>query len=155
MHRIGGLEKQNETGNVSYDGDNHELMVRLRAEKIQKVAEDIPEQAVAGPQEGDLLVLSWGGTFGACTTAVSRCHAKGLSVAHAHLRYMNPLPRNLGDILRRYKRVLIPELNLGQLRMLIHATYLHETHGYNKVKGKPFEVGELVTKIEEQLAELD
>jgi 2-oxoglutarate ferredoxin oxidoreductase subunit alpha len=155
MHRIGGLEKHAETGNVSYDSDNHELMVRLRAEKTEKVAEDIPEQVVNGPQQGDLLVLSWGGTFGACTTAVKRCQEKGLSVAHAHLRYLNPFPRNLKDVLRRYRRVLIPELNLGQLRMLIQAKYLIETHGYNKIKGKPFEVGELVAAIEEHLAQLD
>jgi 2-oxoglutarate ferredoxin oxidoreductase subunit alpha len=155
MHRIGGLEKHFETGNVSYDGDNHQKMVHLRAEKTEKVAEDIPEQTVNGPQSGDLLVLSWGGTFGACTTAVKRSQDKGLSVAHAHLRYLNPFPRNLEDILRRFKRVLIPELNLGQLRMLIQSKFLIEAAGFNKIKGKPFEVGELVSAIEEQISELN
>ena len=119
MHRIGGLEKQNVTGIVSYDSDNHEQMVRLRDRKIANVASDIPPQAVDGPQRGDLLVVSWGGTYGACTTAVQRCRAEGLSVAHAHLRYLYPFPRNLGDVLRNYRRVLVPELNLGQLRMLL------------------------------------
>ena len=121
MHRIGGLEKQNRTGSVSYDSDNHEVMVHLRAQKVANVADDIPLQKVDGPPSGDVLVVSWGGTYGACTTAVRRCQAEGLSVGHVHLRYLNPFPRNLGDILRSYKRVLIPELNLGQLRMFIAA----------------------------------
>jgi 2-oxoglutarate ferredoxin oxidoreductase subunit alpha len=152
MHRIGGLEKQHRTGNVSYDSDNHETMVRLRAQKVANVADDIPLQKIDGPPSGDLLVVSWGGTFGACTTAVRRCQAAGLSVGHVHLRYLNPFPRNLGDILRSYKRVLIPELNLGQLRMFIAATYLVDAVGLNKVKGKPFAVGELVDKIKTELA---
>ncbi|MHB8971481.1 MAG: 2-oxoacid:acceptor oxidoreductase subunit alpha [Pirellulaceae bacterium] len=152
MHRIGGLEKQNRTGNVSYDPDNHESMVRLRAQKIANIAHDIPLQKVDGPDRGDLLVVSWGGTFGACTTAVHRCQAQGLSVGHVHLRYLNPFPRNLGDVLRNYRRVWIPELNLGQLRMLISGTYLVDAVGYNKIKGKPFAVGELVDQIQKELA---
>ncbi|MHB0957004.1 MAG: 2-oxoacid:acceptor oxidoreductase subunit alpha [Pirellulaceae bacterium] len=152
MHRIGGLEKQNRTGNVSYDPDNHEAMVRLRAQKIANVANEIPLQEVDGPQQGDLLVVSWGGTFGACRTAVHRCRNRGSSVGHVHLRYLNPFPRNLGDVLRNYKRVLIPELNLGQLRMLIASTYLVDAVGYNKIKGKPFAVGELVETIQNELA---
>jgi 2-oxoglutarate ferredoxin oxidoreductase subunit alpha len=147
MHRIGGLEKQNGTGNVSYDPDNHEEMVRLRAQKVANVAHDVPAQHVNGPASGDLLVVSWGGTFGACTTAVRRCQQEGLSVAHAHLRYLNPLPRNLGDLLQQYKRVLVPELNLGQLRGLLRATFLCDAIGLNKIKGKPFDVQEIVTKI--------
>ncbi len=152
MHRIGGLEKQNRTGNVSYDPDNHDAMVRLRAQKVANVALDIPLQKVDGPERGDLLVVSWGGTFGACTTAVHRCQSQGLSVGHVHLRYLNPFPRNLGDVLRNYKRVLIPELNLGQLRMLLRSTYLVDAVGYNKIKGKPFAVGELVEQIRKELA---
>ncbi len=154
MHRIGGLEKQNRTGNVSYDPDNHEFMVRLRAQKVANVADDIPLQGVDGAQSGDLLVISWGGTYGACTTAVRRCCAEGLSVGHAHLRYLNPLPKNLGDLLSRYQRVLIPELNLGQLRMLLAATYLVDAVGLNKVKGKPFAVEEVVEKIKTVLSEI-
>ena len=154
MHRIGGLEKQNRTGNVSYDPDNHEFMVRLRAQKVANVADDIPLQRVDGAQSGDLLIVSWGGTYGACTTAVRRCSAEGLSVGHAHLRYLNPLPKNLGDILKRYQRVLVPELNLGQLRMLLAATYLVDAVGLNKIKGKPFAVEEVVEKIKELLREI-
>ncbi len=154
MHRIGGLEKQNRTGNVSYDSDNHEMMVRLRARKVAQVADDIPLQEIDGPPSGDLLVVSWGGTYGACTTAVRQCQAQGLSVGHVHLRYLNPLPRNLGEILRSYRRVLIPELNLGQLRMLIAATYLIDAVAFNKIKGKPFAVNEIVDRIKTELASL-
>jgi 2-oxoglutarate ferredoxin oxidoreductase subunit alpha len=109
-------------------------------------------QQVLGPPRGDLLVVSWGGTYGACTTAVQQCLSQGLSVAHAHLRYLHPFPRNLGEILRNYKRVLVPELNLGQLRLLLAATYLVDATGLNKVKGKPFAVSELVDKIKQELA---
>lgn len=149
MHRIGGLEKQDGTGNVSYDADNHQHMVHTRARKVELVADDIPEQEVAGPQEGDLLVLSWGGTYGACATATERARAAGRSVAHAHLRYLNPFPKNLESVLKSYKQVLIPELNMGQLRTIIQGKYLIDTVGFNKIKGKPFTVSELVTKIEE------
>jgi 2-oxoglutarate ferredoxin oxidoreductase subunit alpha len=123
-------------------------MVHTRAEKIALIAKDIPPQQVQGPGSGDLLVLSWGGTYGACTTAVERCQKAGLSVAHAHLRYLNPFPANLGEILQQYKQVLIPEWNLGQLRMLIQAKYLRPTVGLNKVQGKPFAVEEIVEKIQ-------
>ncbi len=151
MHRIGGLEKDFETGNVSYDPANHERMIRTRAQKIANVAKEIPPQEVDGPDSGELLVLSWGGTYGACTTATKLCRADGLSVAHCHLRYLNPLPADLGDILARYKRVLIPELNLGQLQMLIRATYLIDAVGFHKLIGKPFTVGELVDTIHREL----
>ncbi|NIP84940.1 MAG: 2-oxoacid:acceptor oxidoreductase subunit alpha, partial [Planctomycetales bacterium] len=114
MHRIGGLEKQNITGNVSYDPDNHQEMINLRQQKVENVAQDIPLQEVEGPETGELLVLSWGGTYGACRTAVETVQRQGKSVAHAHLRYMYPFPRNLGDILNKYEKILIPELNLGQ-----------------------------------------
>ncbi|MEC8555770.1 MAG: 2-oxoacid:acceptor oxidoreductase subunit alpha [Planctomycetota bacterium] len=147
-HRIGGLEKQDGTGNVSYDPENHENMTRIRAQKVANVAKIIPQQEVMGPGEGDLLVLSWGGTKGACHTAVSRAQKAGRSVAHCHLRHMNPFPANLGEILGKYKKVLIPELNTGQLRLLIRGKFLVDAIGYNKVQGKPFTVTELVEQID-------
>jgi 2-oxoglutarate ferredoxin oxidoreductase subunit alpha len=151
MHRLGGLEKQDITGNVSYDPDNHEHMCRLRQQKVDNVALDVPLQAVTGPAKGKLLVLSWGGTYGACRTAVEQAQADGKSVAHAHLRYLNPFPRNLGQILKNYDKVLIPELNLGQLSLMVRAKYLVDTESYNKIKGKPFTIGELVDKIDSLL----
>ncbi len=149
MHRIGGLEKQDITGNVSYDPANHEHMVHTRAKKVANVARIIPMQEVVGPMSGRLLVLSWGGTYGACSTAVAHARADGASVAHCHLRYLNPFPSNLGEILNLYEKVLIPELNLGQLRMLIRAKYLVDAVGLNKVQGRPFAVREVVSKIKE------
>nr|MCU0872608.1 2-oxoacid:acceptor oxidoreductase subunit alpha [Pirellulaceae bacterium] len=151
-HRIGGLEKQHITGNVSYDPDNHEFMVKLRAQKVENIALDIPLQEVQGPAAGDLLVLSWGGTYGACVTGVQQCQAEGLSVAHAHLRYLNPFPANLGEILANYDKILIPEWNMGQLKSLIRDKYLVDTQGLNKVKGKPFNVEEVVAGIRRILA---
>jgi len=150
-HRIGGLEKQQVTGNVSYDAENHEFMVKLRAQKVENIAMDIPLQEVYGPQAGELLVLSWGGTYGACVTAVEQCQAEGLSVAHAQLRYLNPFPANLGEVLENFDRVLIPEWNMGQLRLLVRAKHLIDAQGLNKVKGKPFHVEEIVTAIRQQL----
>ena len=148
-HRIGGLEKQDITGNVSYDPDNHEHMVHTRAQKVANVAKDYPPQKLDGPAAGDLLVVSWGGTYGACATAVHTMQAMGHSVTHCHLRYLNPLPNDLGDILKRFKKVLIPELNLGQLRTIIRDKYLIDAIGLNKVQGKPFSVAEVEAKIEE------
>ncbi|HWA98953.1 MAG TPA: 2-oxoacid:acceptor oxidoreductase subunit alpha [Pirellulales bacterium] len=157
MHRIGGLEKQDITGNVNYEPENHQHMVNLRARKIAGIADDIPLQTVDGPEgdtdRGRLLVLSWGGTYGACATAVREVRAAGHAVAHCHLRYMNPLPRNLGEILRRYDRVLVPELNRGQLRLLVRGEYLVDCVGLNKIKGKPFSVAEVTQKIYELLDE--
>lgn len=149
QHRIGGLEKEDITGNVSYDAQNHQHMTNLRAQKVANVAKVIPDAEINGPEEGDLLVLSWGGTFGSCTTAVERCQGEGLSVAHVHLRWLNPFPANLETILRRYKKVLIPEINMGQLRTIVRSTFLIETIGLNKVQGKPFSVVEIVQKIKE------
>jgi 2-oxoglutarate/2-oxoacid ferredoxin oxidoreductase subunit alpha len=151
MHRIGGLEKQDITGNVNYDPANHQHMINTRAKKVENVASIIPLQDVEGPPNGDLLVLSWGGTFGACKTAVEACLDQGLSVAHAHLRWLNPFPRNLEKILRSYKKVLIPELNMGQLRTFIRSKYLIDAQGLNKVKGLPFAVQEVVDEIRKQL----
>jgi 2-oxoglutarate ferredoxin oxidoreductase subunit alpha len=150
-HRIGGLEKEDVTGNVSYDPINHHHMVMTRAQKIANIANEIPELTVTGPTEGDLLVLGWGGTYGSLVTACQRAQHKGLKVAHAHLRYLNPMPRNTGDVLKRYKKVLVPELNAGQLRMLIRATFLVDAVGLNKVQGKPFLVSEIEAKIDELL----
>ena len=147
MHRVGGLEKEDGTGNVSYDPDNHQHMVETRAKKIAMAADLIDELEVDGPDKGT-LVISWGGTYGACRTAVKTCQANGKSVAHAHLRWINPFPKNLGDVLKRYDNVLIPELNTGQLRLLIRDQFLVDAKGFNKIKGKPFSVTELVEAIE-------
>jgi 2-oxoglutarate ferredoxin oxidoreductase subunit alpha len=147
MHRVGGLEKEDGTGNISYDPDNHQKMVHIRAQKVANAAKLLPPQQVIGPQSGELLVLSWGGTYGSCLTAVQQAQQAGRSVALAHIRYLNPFPSNLGEIISRYESVLIPELNMGQLRMLIRSRYLVDAVGFNKVKGKPFAVTELYDKI--------
>jgi 2-oxoglutarate ferredoxin oxidoreductase subunit alpha len=151
-HRTGGLEKEDPTGAVSYDPLNHEWMVQTRARKIAHIADDIPELAVDGPADGDLLVLGWGGTHGAIRAAVGRARRKRLAVASAHLRYLNPMPRNTAEVLRRYRKVLVPELNAGQLRLWLRATYLIDTIGLNKVQGRPFLVSEIERKIEAVLA---
>ena len=152
MHRVGGLEKQDITGNVDYDPMNHQHMTNVRAQKVENIAETIPEQTVNGPSSGDLLILSWGGTYGACTTAVEHCQSQGLSVAHAHLRYLNPFPKNLGTLLSNFKTVLIPELNMGQLSILIRDQYMVDAKKLNKVKGKPFTVVEIAEKIKSVLS---
>ncbi|MCA9105323.1 MAG: 2-oxoacid:acceptor oxidoreductase subunit alpha [Planctomycetales bacterium] len=153
MHRIGGLEKEDGTGNISYDPENHQKMVHIRAQKVANAAQLAGPCQVDGPETGDLLVVSWGGTYGACMTAARQARAQGLSVAHCHLRWLNPFPTDLGDVLRRYRKVLVPELNMGQLRMLLRAKYLVDVQGYNKVKGKPFTVGELVERIQAAIVE--
>ncbi len=150
-HRIGGLEKENISGNVSYDPENHEQMVHLRAEKVARIVNDIPPTETFGESSGELLVLSWGGTYGVVRTAVEYKQEEGKSVSHVHLRYLNPLPRELGDIMRRFNKVLIPELNLGQLRLLIRAEYLIDAIGLNKIQGQPFHVFEVESKIDELL----
>jgi 2-oxoglutarate ferredoxin oxidoreductase subunit alpha len=152
-HRIGGLEKEDITGNVSYDPANHEHMVRTRAQKIANIANEIPELAVNGPDQGDLLVIGWGGTHGSTLTAVQRAQRKGYKVAQAHLRYLNPMPRNLGNVLKRYQKILVPELNCGQLRMLLRAQFLVDAVGLNKIQGRPFLVSEIELKIEEMLTQ--
>ena len=150
MHRVGGLEKEDGSGNVSYDPANHQHMTNTRAAKVAKIAERIPAQDVFGETSGDLLVVSWGGTYGACHTAVRRCQANGRKVSHAHLRYLNPMPSNIGELLKSFDKVVVPELNTGQLRMLLRAEYLVDCIGINKVQGKPFTVTELVDAIESQ-----
>src|SRR5881392_1121846 len=147
-HRIGGLEKQDETGNVSYDPDNHDHMVRLRAQKVAGIAADIPELSVDDPDGADLLVLGWGGTYGPITAAVRRVRNDGKKVAQAHLTHLNPFPRNTGEVLRRYKRVLVPEMNLGQLLKLVRAEFLVDAVGYNAVRGVPLRASELAEAIE-------
>jgi 2-oxoglutarate ferredoxin oxidoreductase subunit alpha len=146
-HRVGGLEKQDITGDISYDPDNHEHMVAQRARKVANAVHLIPEQRVDGPAEGALLVLSWGGSYGPAAEAVRRARAAGLDVAHAQLRHLNPMPANLGTLLKRYRKVLIPELNTGQLRMLVRARYLVDAIGLNKVQGRPFSADEVLAGI--------
>jgi 2-oxoglutarate ferredoxin oxidoreductase subunit alpha len=149
-HRIGGLEKQDITGNVSHDPDNHQRMTELRQEKISKIAADIPPAEVLGPEKGDLLVLGWGSSYGAIKTAFDRLRDKGLTVSYVHLRHLNPFPQNLGEILERFERIYIPEMNLGQLKTIIQATYLKPVIGYHKVQGQPF----MASEIEEELKKL-
>jgi 2-oxoglutarate ferredoxin oxidoreductase subunit alpha len=146
-HRIGGLEKEDETGNVSYDPENHDRMVRLRAAKVAGIASDIPELAVDDPDGADTLVLGWGSTYGAIGAAARRVRATGRKVATAHLRHLNPFPRNTGEVVRAYDKVLIPEMNLGQLRMLVRSAFLVDAAGYNKVRGRPFRAAELADAI--------
>jgi 2-oxoglutarate ferredoxin oxidoreductase subunit alpha len=148
-HRIGGLEKQDVTGNVSYDPVNHQNMVHTRAAKIAGIAQELPLQTVHGDESGDLLVVGWGGTYGHITSAVDAARKKGRRVASMHIRYLNPFPRNIGDILKRFKKVLVPELNLGQLRMLLRSQFLVDAVGLNKVAGQPFREREIAAKIEE------
>jgi len=147
-HRIGGIEKEDVTGNVSYDPHNHEHMVHLRADKVARIADDVPELAVHGdPQGGDLLVLGWGSTLGSITGAVNLARKDGLAVSRAHLRYLNPFPRNLGEVLARFERVLVPEMNLGQLAMLLRARYLKDVITLSKVQGRPFARHEVYDEI--------
>jgi 2-oxoglutarate ferredoxin oxidoreductase subunit alpha len=148
-HRIGGLEKADRTGNVSYDPDNHDRMTRLRAQKVAGIAADIPELEVDDPDgEAKVLVLGWGGTYGPTAAAVRRLRARHKKVAHAHLRHLNPFPRNTGDVLRRYERVLVPEMNLGQLRQLVRAQFLVDAIGYNRVRGQPLRATEVAEAVE-------
>jgi 2-oxoglutarate ferredoxin oxidoreductase subunit alpha len=152
-HRIGGLEKQHITGNVSYDPDNHELMVRLRAEKVRRVAQEIPPTSINGPAAGDVLVVGWGGTYGAITAAVEDAQMEGKAVAGIHLRHLNPLPPDLGQILRQYGRVLVPEINSGQLCRVLRAEYLVDAVGYNRVRGVPLATQDIREAINQLLEE--
>jgi len=151
-HRVGGLEKQDVTGAVSYEPLNHERMVRLRDEKIRRVAREIPPQTVDGDAEGPLLVLGWGSTYGAIAGAVRQARADGLKVSHAHLRYLNPLPSDLEGILGRFEQVLVPELNLGQLSTILQGRFLKRIEPLNKIQGKPFTETEILEKIRGMLA---
>jgi len=146
-HRIGGIEKQDVTGNISYDPDNHDHMVRTRAEKVRRVAQEIPPTTINGPATGDLLVVGWGGTYGSITAAVERAQAAGRSVASIHLRHLNPLPPDLGHILREYRKVLVPEINSGQLVRVLRAEYLVDAVGFNRVRGLPLASEEIFEAI--------
>jgi 2-oxoglutarate ferredoxin oxidoreductase subunit alpha len=151
-HRVGGIEKENETGNISYDPDNHEIMVKIRQAKIDGIAKSIPLQTIdSGKETGKLLVLGWGSTYGSIKTAVQEVALAGYDVSHAHLRYLNPFPSNLGEILGNYEKVLIPEMNNGQLIKIIRDRFLIDAIGFNKIKGMPFTTGELKKKIIETL----
>jgi 2-oxoglutarate ferredoxin oxidoreductase subunit alpha len=151
QHRVGGLEKAAETGNISYDPGNHHRMTLVRKERVDRIAQDIPPLEVQGPSSGDLLVLGWGGTFGAIASAAERARQDGKSVASAHLRYLNPFPANTEEVLKRYRRVLIPELNTGQLALLIRGRYLVDAVPFDKVAGQPFKISEIEQKIDEVL----
>ena len=150
-HRIGGLEKQDVSGNINYEPLNHEKMVRIRAAKVAAIAQDIPDIEPTGDAEGDLLIIAWGSTHGAITAAVKAQRAEGRKVGHVHLRHLNPLPSNLGEVIKRYKKVLVPELNMGQLLWVLRAKYLVDAVGLNKIQGRPFKQVELEQKIEEML----
>ncbi len=151
-HRLGGLAKQPETGNVSYVPTENQRMINERAEKVRRLADIIPEQTIRGPEEGDLLVVSWGSTFGSVRSSVMRLQRQGYTVSHAHVRYLNPFPRNLGHILSRFKRILVPEMNMGQLIILLRGTYgTHDFIPFNKVQGRPFTISEVEEKIKSLL----
>jgi 2-oxoglutarate ferredoxin oxidoreductase subunit alpha len=150
-HRIGGLEKQNLTGNVSYSPQNHELMTELREEKLRRIAAEIPLVEVHGAEDADLLVIGWGSTFGAIRAGVNNVNGSGANVAHVQLRYLNPFPTNLGDIIASYPKVLVPELNRGQLSRLLRAEYLVPALSYPKIQGVPFKASEIAAKILEIL----
>jgi len=150
-HRVGGLEKQDVTGNVNYEPLNHEHMVRTRAAKVEAIVQEVPDAVPAGDQSGELLIVAWGSTQGPITAALKTERARGHRIGHVHLRHLNPLPKNLGEVLKRYDKVLVPEMNMGQLVMLLRAKYLVDAQGYNKIQGKPFKQSELERKIEEIL----
>jgi 2-oxoglutarate ferredoxin oxidoreductase subunit alpha len=151
-HRIGGLEKQDVTGNVSYDPDNHQHMVFTRQAKVDKIADYIPEQHLdSGPEKGKVLVLGWGSTYGAIKSAVAELQREGHAVSHAHLRYLRPLPRNLGTMLKNFDKVLIPEINNGQLIRIIRDLYLVDAKGYHKIMGIPITKSELVDTLQQMV----
>lgn len=150
-HRVGGLEKSSMSGDISYDPGNHHHMTMMRKQRVERIAEEIPPVEVIGPETGDLLVLSWGGTYGAVTSAADNARAAGKSVATAHLRHLNPFPANLASVVKNYKKVLVPELNTGQLVLLIRGKYLVDAVGFNKISGQPFKIAEVEAKIDEML----
>ena len=152
-HRIGGLEKQDITGTVSHDPENHQRMVELRQEKIDRIVSDIPDAEIHGDSEGDLLLLSWGSTFGAAYTAYNTLTEEGYNLSFVHLKYMNPFPKNLGEYLYNFKRILVPEMNLGQLKLIIQAKYMVPVIGLNKIKGTPFKAIEIEEKLRKLLNE--
>lgn len=148
-HRVGGLEKEDVTGNVSYDPQNHEKMTLTRAEKVRRIAQDIPPTQIVGESSGQLLVIGWGSTYGAITSAVENVRARGKKVSYVHLRHLWPFPSDLGEIIKRFETVLVPEMNLGQLKLLLRGEYGLPVIGLNKVQGRPFKISEIQSKIEE------
>jgi len=152
-HRIGGLEKDYVTGNISYAPTNHEQMVRVRYRKMAKITQEIPPTKIDGPEKGKLLVIGWGSTYGSITASVREFQAQGKSVSHVHLRFLNPLPADLGEIIGRFEKVLIPEMNMGQLLRVLRAEYLVDAVGLNKIQGRPFKVSEISAKIARMLEE--
>jgi 2-oxoglutarate ferredoxin oxidoreductase subunit alpha len=150
-HRVGGIEKQHITGNVNYDPENHHFMVKLRQEKVDRAVADVPPVEVMGEKTGKVLVLGWGSTYGSITSAVEKMQHEGKSVSSAHLRHLNPFPRNLGEVLSGFETVIVPEMNLGQLCTMIRAKYLIDAVAFSKVKGRPFQIREIVRKVEEYL----
>jgi len=147
-HRIGGLEKQHNTGNISYDSENHQMMVKLRQEKVDLIANNVPNQKLdSGKATGKVLVIGWGSTYGAIKSACLELQQQGVEVSHAHLRYIRPFPSNLGEIIKGFDKVLIPEINNGQLIKIIRDMYLVDAIGYNKIMGIPITKGELIEKI--------
>ena len=149
-HRIGGIEKEWDTGNISYNPENHERMVKVRAAKVARIADSIPLQTIdSGADSGKVLVLGWGSTYGVIKTALKECLEEGLEVSHAHLRYIEPFPKNLGEIIKKFDKVLIPEMNNGQLVKIIRDKFLVDAKGLNKIKGIPFSIPEIVLAIKE------
>ena len=150
-HRVGGLEKDELTGNVSYDPQNHEKMIKLRAEKIERIADDIPPTKVEGDPNGDLLIIGWGSTRGAIQGALRRAIEKKQKVSWVHLRYINPFPKDLGEIIKKYDKVLVPEMNSGQLALMLRAKFLVDVITYSKIQGRPFTTSEIGKKISDLL----
>jgi len=152
-HRIGGLEKEEGSGNVNYDPDNHDFMVKQRQNKVDIIENFIPPIKVFGKDKGNLLVLSWGGVYGSVRSAVNKAQKENLPTSHIHLKHLNPFPKNLGELVVRFEKILIPELNMGQLLSIIRAKYLVDAKGFNKIAGKPFSSNEIYNKIVEFLKE--
>ncbi len=150
-HRIGGLEKANITGDVSYDPENHEFMVRLRAQKVKNIENDIPDLRVEGDKDAELLIVGWGSTYGSIREAVNRVRNRGLKVAHAHFRYLNPFPKNTPEILKKYKYIVCPEINMGQLSKLLRHEFLVDVEPFTKIQGLPFKSLEIESKIESMI----
>jgi 2-oxoglutarate ferredoxin oxidoreductase subunit alpha len=151
-HRVGGIEKENETGNISYDPENHELMVKIRQAKVDKIADYVPLQTIDnGNDKGKLLILGWGSTYGSIKTAVREVLAEGYDVSHAHIKYLNPLPKNLGELIKNFDKILIPEINNGQLIKIIRDKFLVDAKGLNKIQGMPFTSAEIKNKIIDML----
>jgi 2-oxoglutarate ferredoxin oxidoreductase subunit alpha len=153
-HRIGGLEKDHDSGNISYDPINHERMVRTRQRKVDMIVRDIPDAEIYGsPNGGKLLIVGWGSTYGAIRQAVHAAREQGRDVSHMHLHHLNPLPANVGEALKKYDRVIVPEMNMGQLLMVLRAKFLVPAEGFNKIQGKPFKVKEILDRIQMVMAE--